>query len=83
MIDVDHFKRINDNYGHLKGDTVLSTIAQSLRENVREAVAISRLGGEELCLFLSICNDAKLELTCDYIRSYLVQMASEQISICT
>ncbi|WP_078751115.1 transporter substrate-binding domain-containing diguanylate cyclase [Enterovibrio nigricans] len=77
MIDIDHFKRINDDFGHLKGDEVLVAIADSLRMNIREAIAISRLGGEEMCIFLSICNIDKLELTCDYVRSYLIQMASQ------
>ncbi|MDD1781655.1 sensor domain-containing diguanylate cyclase [Enterovibrio sp. ZSDZ35] len=77
MIDIDHFKRINDVHGHLKGDEVLISISDSLRANIREAIAISRLGGEEICIFLSSCSEEKLELTCDYIRSYLIQMASQ------
>ncbi len=52
MIDVDHFKRINDTYGHDVGDRVLATLAQALRANARAHDTVCRLGGEE---FLVVC----------------------------
>lgn len=47
MIDVDHFKRINDSYGHESGDLVLREIAQILRQSMREVDTVARWGGEE------------------------------------
>jgi diguanylate cyclase (GGDEF)-like protein len=52
MIDLDHFKVVNDQYGHGAGDEVLRQIAQLLRENVRESDIPVRYGGEEFILFL-------------------------------
>jgi diguanylate cyclase len=50
MIDVDHFKRLNDQYGHLAGDTMLTKLGQALRASARRDDVIARLGGEEFAL---------------------------------
>ena len=52
MIDVDHFKRINDNYGHLVGDTVLKDISLYLLQKVRRMDFVARYGGEEFAIIL-------------------------------
>ena len=52
MIDLDHFKRVNDTHGHGAGDEVLRQMAQVLRENVRGSDIAVRYGGEEFILFL-------------------------------
>jgi diguanylate cyclase (GGDEF)-like protein len=58
MIDIDHFKRVNDAHGHLKGDLVLLAIADVLRQGVRKIDIIGRWGGEE---FLVICPNTDLD----------------------
>ncbi|MDT8893642.1 GGDEF domain-containing protein [Halomonas sp. I1] len=52
MIDIDHFKRINDLYGHEAGDSVLAAIAKRLTQHFREADVICRLGGEEFAVLM-------------------------------
>ena len=52
MIDIDHFKDVNDNYGHAAGDQVIINIANILKDNLREYDIVGRLGGEEFCMFL-------------------------------
>lgn len=55
MIDVDHFKRVNDAFGHLIGDKVLVDLAEVLRRHVRESDIVGRWGGEEFLLVLPMC----------------------------
>lgn len=52
MIDIDHFKRYNDTCGHLMGDAILRTVADSLNNNIREIDIVARYGGEEFCIIL-------------------------------
>jgi diguanylate cyclase (GGDEF)-like protein len=53
LADVDHFKRVNDKYGHLTGDAVLRTLAAEMRQQVRESDLVGRFGGEEFAILLS------------------------------
>jgi diguanylate cyclase (GGDEF)-like protein len=52
MVDLDHFKRLNDSHGHAAGDLILRRVADTLRENVRSVDVVGRYGGEEFLLVL-------------------------------
>jgi diguanylate cyclase (GGDEF)-like protein/PAS domain S-box-containing protein len=63
MLDIDHFKKINDSYGHEVGDKVLVSLARTLQEQVRRIDFCGRLGGEEFALMLPRANkEPALEL---------------------
>lgn len=52
MLDIDHFKQVNDTYGHAAGDTVLMALAHSLLQQLRDTDILARLGGEEFAILL-------------------------------
>jgi len=52
MVDIDHFKAVNDRHGHAEGDRVLTRIAQALRDGLRVGDFVARWGGEEFCVLL-------------------------------
>ena len=69
MIDLDHFKRVNDSYGHLVGDDVLRDVGQLLLETIRGSDIVARYGGEEFLLLLPETDDTGAEAFADRIRS--------------
>lgn len=52
MVDIDHFKAVNDNYGHATGDVIIKLLAEVLTTNTRKIDLVGRYGGEEFCLVL-------------------------------
>ena len=61
MVDIDHFKRVNDNHGHAMGDEVIRRVSEALTGTVRATDAVCRYGGEEFCISLP---DAPPEAAC-------------------
>eukprot|EP00439_Symbiodinium_sp_Y106_P088044 s1_g580.t1 len=62
MIDIDHFKRVNDTYGHAAGDKVLQLLAIHLKQCVRKEDMCARLGGEEFGVLMPACDSASAVL---------------------
>ena len=56
FVDIDHFKSVNDTYGHSVGDVVLRGVAQTIKDNLRSTDAVGRYGGEEFMLLLTETN---------------------------
>jgi diguanylate cyclase (GGDEF)-like protein len=59
MLDIDHFKKVNDTHGHAAGDLVLKAVAALISENVRQEDAVYRFGGEEICAILPYASTAR------------------------
>jgi two-component system cell cycle response regulator len=69
LCDVDHFKRVNDNYGHLVGDFVLKEVARRLKSCVRDYDGVGRYGGEEFLLVLGNCGNGCIESRAEAVRA--------------
>lgn len=69
VIDVDHFKRINDSHGHQSGDEALQTIADAIRASLREIDLVGRLGGEEFSVFLPGAHEDQCAVVAERVRS--------------
>ena len=69
IVDLDHFKHVNDRHGHAAGDEVLVEFAGLLRESVRQADGVYRFGGEEFLLLLPGADIAGLEIVVDTLRT--------------
>lgn len=69
LIDIDHFKRINDTFGHQAGDEVLTSISIALKECVRPEDFVGRLGGDEFCILLHGLANDNAQLVGNRIRS--------------
>jgi diguanylate cyclase (GGDEF)-like protein len=73
MCDLDHFKNVNDTYGHLAGDDVLKETAKRLLASVRSYDFVGRYGGEEFLVVLNNCNPAFAFARAEEIRKAIAQ----------
>ena len=68
FIDIDHFKKVNDQYGHIVGDVVLQKVSQIISNNLRNVDIISRYGGEEFVVILPFCDKEDVQRVIERIR---------------
>lgn len=71
LVDIDHFKRLNDTYGHEVGDCVLKAVSRQLRARLGDRHLLARLGGEEFGILFSGLDLAASVATCDALRAEL------------
>ena len=85
MVDIDHFKQINDTHGHVAGDEVLRKLAMELRNHIRHPDVIGRYGGEEFLVVLphSTIKAAaeQAERLCKYVQSLVIPSGENEIRI--
>ncbi len=79
MIDLDHFKQINDSHGHDAGDRALLFIARALQAALRPGDLVGRFGGEEFCVFMTHADNAAAKAFDVRMRSYLAEAATNEL----
>lgn len=77
IVDVDHFKTVNDRHGHAAGDHVLCRISEAMRGAVRDTDIVGRLGGEEFALLLPECPMSGGAQVCERLREAVAAMRHE------
>jgi len=80
MLDLDHFKRFNDTFGHVAGDRVLVAFADQLRARLRAQDVAARFGGEEFCLLLPRTTTAEAQVVIEDLRLALSRQAGERVT---
>lgn len=78
LVDIDHFKKINDSYGHMIGDQVIVKIAKILKENLRDSDLLCRWGGEEFMIMLPKCDLNSAQILIEKMR---VEIEKAKITI--
>ena len=79
VMDIDHFKRVNDTYGHAVGDVVLQKVGQVLSQSLREVDFIGRVGGEEFMVILPATALQPALLVADKLRLAVQQTPVEPV----
>lgn len=69
LLDIDYFKRVNDQYGHDKGDEVIKNVASALRRHLRETDMLSRIGGEEFAIIMPHTAAKEAEVVLNRLRT--------------
>jgi diguanylate cyclase (GGDEF)-like protein len=80
LLDIDHFKRINDTYGHAAGDTVLQSFALTVQKKIRESDCFGRYGGEEFLLMLPTTSLDDAMLFAERVRQTVERLAFPDVS---
>jgi diguanylate cyclase (GGDEF)-like protein len=74
MLDIDHFKQINDGYGHVAGDRALRAVAEQCRGSLRKVDILARYGGDEFVILLPETNSAKAQQMAERLRQRVAEM---------
>jgi diguanylate cyclase (GGDEF)-like protein len=74
MIDLDHFKQLNDTFGHLTGDTVLRAVATAIARTVRDHDIVGRFGGDEFLVLLADTTPSNTAMIVDRVHTTILTL---------
>jgi diguanylate cyclase len=81
LLDLDHFKRLNDSFGHPAGDRVLKTFADTLKSETRQADIVARIGGEEFCVLMPDTPDGGARELAERIRQRVAALPRHTLGV--
>ncbi len=81
VVDIDHFKKINDTYGHQVGDDILIQVSQIIRTSIRDSDIAARWGGEELAIYLPLLGLDQTQRVAERIRQRVEAETSPQVTV--
>ena len=78
MLDIDHFKKLNDNFGHAFGDEVLKEVANTLKNSIREVDFVGRMGGEEFVIAMPETDKATGLIIAERVRKSVSELVFQE-----
>lgn len=81
IVDIDHFKRINDRLGHDEGDQVLRSVSVAIQSQLRESDFVARIGGEEFAVIFPHTNIEEAEIVLNRVRTYISRIHDDGVTI--
>ncbi|MFB9279895.1 diguanylate cyclase domain-containing protein [Cohnella cellulosilytica] len=81
VVDIDHFKKINDTYGHQVGDDILIQVSQIIRTSIRDSDIAARWGGEELAIYLPLLSLEQAQRVAERIRQRVEAETKPQVTV--
>jgi diguanylate cyclase (GGDEF)-like protein len=79
MFDIDRFKRVNDTFGHQRGDAVLKRLVEIVTQNIRDSDIVARIGGEEFLVLLPRTNGENALRIAEKLRGIVAESAFEEL----
>lgn len=81
IVDIDHFKKINDKLGHSEGDHVLRGVAKGIQEQLRESDFVARIGGEEFAIIFPHTSVEEAERVLNRVRLYIASIHQQKVTL--
>jgi diguanylate cyclase (GGDEF)-like protein len=81
IVDIDHFKNVNDTFGHLMGDIILKAVGTTINESARKEDVAARFGGEEFIMVLENCTAQDAVIKAESLRSKIEALSPEGITV--